>query len=313
MAVGRFTDMLDAADAGYEAQVEQLAGLFPTRIVQGYADGTYQPNLTVDRGTMSVYLQRALKLPTGPYQAYFSDVTDTTPFWAQIEALRTAKLVMGFADGTYQPSLAVDRGTMAVYIARALVGSTTMPTWPATATFSDVATDFWAFKEVEYCHTQGVVAGYADGTYKPADDVIRGTMALYIYRAFVQPNSCMVVLAGPATTKVDPTTVAPGVSSVTSDPSVAYVAFDAVRMAAADLTVDFAAKSGATTTALGSYTIKAADIATAAASGNPLIYATAQISGLDPGSYTLVVSVGSDEITRQPAFTVPAPPAPPAP
>ena len=152
--------------------------------------------------------------------------------------------------------------------------------------------------------------GNTNGTYGCATPVTRAAMSLFVYRAFVQPNPCLIVLAGPGLSAVDPTTVAAGVSTKATDPGFAYVAFDAVRMPAADLTVDFAANDGKTTTAIGSATIKAADIATAAASGNPFVYAVVPVTGLAAGSYTLEVSVGADTMSRQPAFTISAPPAP---
>ena len=77
---------------------------------------------------------------------------------------------------------------MAVYISRALAGGDAkVPTGPATATFSDVPIDYWAFKYVEYAADQGVVKGYSDGTYKPADQVTRDQMSVFIARAIATP------------------------------------------------------------------------------------------------------------------------------
>ena len=76
---------------------------------------------------------------------------------------------------------------MAVYIARALVGGDAgVPTGPATATFTDVPTDHWAFKYVEYAVEAGVVGGYGNGTYRPVLIVDRGQMAVFVARAMVR-------------------------------------------------------------------------------------------------------------------------------
>jgi Tol biopolymer transport system component len=123
----------------------------------------------------------------------FSDVTSSTtdPYWAlwEIEAAYAAGIVQGYSDGTYKPTDPVTRDQMAVYISRALAGGDAkVPTGPATATFSDVPIDYWAFKYVEYAVTQNVVKGYSDGTYKPTDQVTRDQMSVFIARAIATPT-----------------------------------------------------------------------------------------------------------------------------
>jgi len=116
-------------------------------------------------------------------QSHFSDVP--ADFWAfaQIEACYTAGIVGGYWDGTYRPDEQVNRAQMAVYISRALAGGdSNVPPGPATATFPDVPTSYWAYKYVEYCHDQGVVGGYWDG-YHPDETVNRAQMAVYVSRA----------------------------------------------------------------------------------------------------------------------------------
>jgi PKD repeat protein len=121
----------------------------------------------------------------------FPDVPVQPAFWAldQILACVDAGIVTGYSDGTYKPTDPVTRDQMAVYISRALAGGdANVPTGPATATFSDVPTDYWAYKYVEYAVAQNVVKGYSDGTYKPADQVTRDQMAVFIARAIVTPT-----------------------------------------------------------------------------------------------------------------------------
>ena len=63
-------------------------------------------------------------------------------------------------------------------------GDAAVPDPTANPTFPDVAADFWAYKQVEYCVKQGVVKGYPDGTYRPRVAVTRDQMAVYVARAF---------------------------------------------------------------------------------------------------------------------------------
>jgi len=54
---------------------------------------------------------------------------------------------------------------------------------PATATFSDVPTNHWAFQFVEALADSGVTAGCGGGNYCPDDPVTRGQMAVYLAAA----------------------------------------------------------------------------------------------------------------------------------
>jgi len=118
----------------------------------------------------------------------FVDFIDVLPsYWAfaHIRACFYAGIVGGYWDGTYRPGQAVTRDQMAVFVSRALAGGDALvPSGPATATFPDVATSYWAFRYIEYCYAQGVVTGYWDG-YHPEDEVNRAQMAVYVARAMV--------------------------------------------------------------------------------------------------------------------------------
>ncbi len=50
--------------------------------------------------------------------------------------------------------------------------------------FSDVGSDHWAYDYISYCQAEGIVQGYPDGSYRPAVEVTRDQMAVYVARAF---------------------------------------------------------------------------------------------------------------------------------
>jgi len=112
--------------------------------------------------------------------------------WAykHIEYAVSQNVVQGYEDGTYGPDITLDRGQMAVFIARAMVapgGDAAIPEPVPPATFPDVPDTFWAYKQVEYCVGQDVVKGYDDGLYHPDYPCTRDQMAVYIARAFGLP------------------------------------------------------------------------------------------------------------------------------
>ena len=129
----------------------------------------------------------------GPATAHFPDVP--TSYWAYnyVEYAYASNIASGYPDGNYQPDLAVDRGPMAAFIARAIVNPTgeaglAAYTPPSTPTFPDVPADFWTFKHIEYLSAQGVVSGYPDGDYHPEYSCTRDQMAVYVARAFKLPT-----------------------------------------------------------------------------------------------------------------------------
>lgn len=303
-------------------QIQELAGRLPM-VVQGFTDGTYRPNNVVNRGAMAVFIQRAEQFPLGTYDGRFTDVPLDFIQAPQIMACVDNGIVQGYSDNTYHPERAVNRGQMAIFIARGLAGGDEfVPTpSPVVSSFDDVLTTDQPWKYIEYAVDSGVVQGYGDNTYRSAGIVNRGQMAIFIYRAYVQSTPSVVVLAGPAVTNVDLSTVDyNGWSTVTigeaADPGTAYVGLDVLRLGDADVTVDFALMDGATEIDSSSVTITdiPAKKTAAQASGVPYVYATWDIPAGEPeGTYTLVASVNGEEIERQPAFTIgtPVPPAAP--
>jgi PKD repeat protein len=167
-----------------------------------YADpGVYTVSLTATCAEGSLVTTK-----NGYITVSFRDVAifpaDGADYWAlnYILACVEANIVGGYPDGTYRPTQPVDRGQMAVYIARGLVspsGDAAIPSGPAVPTFSDVPSDHWAYKWIEYTVSQNVVQGYPDGTYRPDQVVDRGQMAVYVTRAVVAPSGDAGVPEGP--------------------------------------------------------------------------------------------------------------------
>jgi len=100
-------------------------------------------------------------------------------------------VVQGYDAVTYAPTVQVDRGQMAVFIARAIADPADRPdltsyTPPSSPTFPDVPASFWAYKFIEYIASQSppVTQGYPDGKYHPESVCTRDQMAVYVARAF---------------------------------------------------------------------------------------------------------------------------------
>jgi len=170
-------------------------------IVRGYEDGLYHPEVLITRDQMAVYIARALLSPTGDAALAdpgspptFSDVPSDHWAYRQIEYAVSQNVVKGYADGSYRPEAVVDRGQMAVFIARAMVaprGDAGIIDAGPYATFPDVPGESgeweWCWKHVEYLYLRYVVTGYLDGSYHPEFLVTRDLMSAYIMWAFELP------------------------------------------------------------------------------------------------------------------------------
>jgi hypothetical protein len=172
----------------------EIAACARAGVVSGYADGAYGPSVEVSRDQMAVYISRAVAggdehVPPGPPEPTFWDVGAEHWAFDCVEYAAENGIVEGYWNRSYRPTLTVDRGQMAVYIARALVAPEGeaglvdyVPSDPRD--FPDVGSDFWAYTHIEYCVENDVVSGYDDGNYYPDTIVTRDQMAVYIARAF---------------------------------------------------------------------------------------------------------------------------------
>ncbi|MBE9566563.1 MAG: S-layer homology domain-containing protein, partial [Proteobacteria bacterium] len=175
-----------------------IAACHDAGIALGYPDGSYLPGGIITRGPMAVFISRAMAggdalVPAGPEVASFPDVPTDSWLYNYVEYVKSRQIVQGYPDGSYQPEVDLDRGQMAVFIARALVDPLGEEgllgyTPPEVPTFPDVNTDFWAYKYIEYIASRHVTQGYPDGSYHPEFVCTRDQMAVYISRAFELPN-----------------------------------------------------------------------------------------------------------------------------
>ena len=117
----------------------------------------------------------------------FPDVACENFAFLFIEALVRNGIAAGFGDGTYRPNTNVNRGQMAVFMARSadrILGDFDAFSPPpcGSETFSDVDCNFFAYKFVEYIVSKGIASGFPDGTYRPNNAVSRNAMAVFLSR-----------------------------------------------------------------------------------------------------------------------------------
>ena len=86
-----------------------------------------------------------------------------------VDVMTAVGVVGGYADGSFNPTAGLTRGAAAKIICNMLLGPTTAEALVANeAPFADVAADNVFAGYIAYCVNEGIISGYADGTFRPA-------------------------------------------------------------------------------------------------------------------------------------------------
>jgi hypothetical protein len=148
-------------------------------VITGYADGTFRPFNNTTRGQLSKIVVLAMGWTQECSTQHFSDVPPSDPFYCYVETAYGHEIISGYADGTFRPGNNVTRGQLSKIVVLAMGWTQTCN----TQHFSDVPPGDPFFCYVETALAHGVVAGYADGTFRPGNSATRGQISVIVYRA----------------------------------------------------------------------------------------------------------------------------------
>ena len=99
----------------------------------------------------------------------FDDDGDIT-YQEAVTVIAGMGIVDGYSDGTFGPDEALTRGAAAKIICNLILGPTTADALSvSSAPFVDVPTANTFAGYITYCSQQGIISGYADGTFRPTD------------------------------------------------------------------------------------------------------------------------------------------------
>ncbi|HUF33165.1 MAG TPA: S-layer homology domain-containing protein [Acidimicrobiales bacterium] len=153
-------------------------------IAQGRTDGTYAPVDPISRAQLAsfaVRLAEAVGSPLPPATHDHFDDDDGSVHEDAINRVADAG-IMGSADRSFSPDLAVTRGSMATVVAgthRVLAGAE-LPS--SDVSFSDVPSTHPHHANIGRVNGAGIAVGYGDGTFGPDVAVTREQMATFLAR-----------------------------------------------------------------------------------------------------------------------------------
>ena len=175
-----FTDTVGYWGANY------VEFLYTSGVTTGYADGTFRPDQNITRAQFSVMLYRCLGLDESRYvgvELPFADLDKIADYAVPaIKALYSEGVINGSKgkDGQiyFNPNAPLTRTQ-----ASAMIGRTQEKGYATVElTFTDAGKiPAYATFYIQTMAAQGILGGYADGSFKPNNNITRGQMAKILY------------------------------------------------------------------------------------------------------------------------------------
>ena len=123
---------------------------------------------------LSLVLALVMTMSLVTVSAGAKDFTDASKinYKEAVDVMSAAKVIDGYAEGDFRPSTTLTRGAAAKIICNLILGPTTASALAADAApYKDVPTNHTFAGYIAYCQKEGIISGYADGTFRPANSL----------------------------------------------------------------------------------------------------------------------------------------------
>ncbi|WP_163853667.1 S-layer homology domain-containing protein [Paenibacillus elgii] len=159
------------ADSAVKMKVfsDRFGNLKHQRYILGYPDGKFHPENALTRAELAAIVARMKENAKVTDALAYNDVQES--HWAAnyIKIATKYGYFNGFEDGSFRPEAKVSRGELASVMARFLSLNVSAS---GENHFKDVS-GHWAGNAIEELYRGKFLAGYEDGTFKPADSIRR--------------------------------------------------------------------------------------------------------------------------------------------
>lgn len=180
-AESRFADI-----SGHWAEAD-IGRAYSLGLIDGYEDGRFLPDASINRAEWIVMLERLLKSvkesATSAALPAFADA-GAIPAWAKqaVENAAAKGLVTGYEDGAFRPGAAVTRAELAVMLAKAVNGGPAAEAGKAPAFADEAAIPVWAKPYVQAAAERGLIDGRSGGEFAPGEKATRAEAAVLLVR-----------------------------------------------------------------------------------------------------------------------------------
>jgi len=153
--------------------------------LEGYSDGTFKPNQTINRAELMKILVagQGIDPDENTYKNCFPDVT--TDWYAKYVCYAHEQgWVDGYPDGTFQPATTVNKVEEVKMLVNALGLSSMLPSSVSTTLFTDTDSSAW-YAPYLYVAKDLNLLEISSGSFRPSGDMDRSGVAENIYRTLV--------------------------------------------------------------------------------------------------------------------------------
>ena len=161
-------------------------------LIDGYGDGSFQPNGTVTRAEFIKLVNRTLSL-TAESAISFSDVTERDWFHAEVARAVAAGYAQG-SGGLFRPNQPVTRAEAAAMLARAAGLAANEERADAFADAAPIPA--WARGSVGAAAEAGYMTGYPDGAFGALDPITRAEAVVTLDRVRRSAQKTVIEQAG---------------------------------------------------------------------------------------------------------------------
>ena len=165
--------------------------LYAAHVTGGCGGGNYCPEAPVTRAQMAVFVLSAAHygsyIPPSATGTVFTDVPADSFAAAWIEQLAAEGITGGCGGGKFCPNASITRAQMAVFLVKAMYGSTYTPPAATGEIFADVPADGFAAAFIEQLVADGITGGCGGGDFCPNQPITRAEMAVFLVAAFNLP------------------------------------------------------------------------------------------------------------------------------
>ena len=152
----------------------------------GYNDGTFRPDNDMTRAEASAIFARLIAEEKGETikgSSNFTDVSSKDWHKDYIGYASKYDIIKGYTDGTFRPDDPVTRAEFVSMAIRYHKLFNEVKDVNYTVKYTDVSTNYWAYKDIAIAKNIGWLNGYADGTFKGDNNITRAEVVTVVNRA----------------------------------------------------------------------------------------------------------------------------------
>lgn len=163
-----------------------IAELTNRGVINGYDDGSFQPNNTVTRAEWSKIMVGAAGLPATDNNVYFNDMQN---HWSIPYVNAARHYLTAYADNTYRPDQATVREDVTMALVKLKGYDTSNVNYSVLSKFTDtdsISNNMKAYVAVAI--EKGLIDGFDDNTFRGQATLTRAEAATLLWRAFQYGN-----------------------------------------------------------------------------------------------------------------------------